>query len=240
MAGRLGGVDATTIDDRERWATTVVLADGESVFIRPMTVADAPALLAFHEAQPREALYLRFFSAKPTLSEKELAHFTDVDFHDRVALVMEDRGEFIAWASYERWTGRDDADVAFMVDQHHRGRGIATLLLEHLAAIARSNGINRFTAEVLYENKSMLRVFGRAGWPVKRHFDSGVTELEFSLNDTEQFIGSVEQREHRADSSAVARLLLPRTVAVIGASDTPHSAGQILWHNVSSGFAGAV
>ncbi len=232
-------MDASGSDDRQQWAAATVLADGDTAFIRPMTVDDAPALLAFHEAQPREDLYLRFFSAKPTLSPKELAHFTDVDFHDRVALVMEDRGEFIAWASYERFAGRDDADVAFMVDHRQRGRGIATLLLEHLAAIARSNGISRFTAEVLYENKAMLRVFGRAGWPIKRHFDSGVTELEFSLSDTEQFIGSVEQREHRADSSAVARLLLPRTVAVIGASDRPDTAGHELWRNVTSGFAGA-
>ncbi|MCU1502944.1 MAG: putative acetyltransferase [Ilumatobacteraceae bacterium] len=232
------GTDAA--DGRQRWAVAAVLADGDTAYIRPITRADAPALLAFHLAQPREALYLRFFSAKPTLSEQELVHFTDIDFRDRVALVMEVRGEFIAWASYERWAGRHDADVAFMVDHRQRGRGIATLLLEHLAAIARSNGINRFTAEVLYENKSMLRVFGRAGWPVKRHFDSGVTELEFSLNDTEQFIGSVEQREHRADSSAVARLLLPRTVAVIGASNTPDTAGHELWRNVSSSFGGAV
>ena len=84
----------------------------------------------------------------------------------------------------------------------------------------------------------MLRVFGRAGWPVKRHFDSGVTELEFALNDTEQFIGSVEQREHRADSSAMARLLLPRTIAVIGASDTPDTAGHELWRNVAGSFGG--
>ncbi|MEO5724232.1 MAG: GNAT family N-acetyltransferase [Ilumatobacteraceae bacterium] len=227
-------------DRRDEWSVAIVLADGDTAYIRPITVADAPLLLAFHEAQPREDLYLRFFSAKPTLSEKELRHFTDIDFHDRVALVMEYRGEFIAWASYERWPGRADADVAFMVDRLHRGRGIATLLLEHLAAIARSNGIARFTAEVLYENKAMTRVFVRAGWPVKRRFDSGVTELEFSLTDTEQFIDSVEQREHRADSSSVARLLLPRTVAVIGASDRKGTAGHELWHNVSQSFEGPV
>src|SRR4051812_24394268 len=101
-----------------------------------MTVDDAPQLLAFHERQPRENLYRRFFSPKPTLSAKELAHFTDIDFVDRVALVLEIRGQFSAWASYERWPGRDDADVAFLVDDQAQGKGIATLLLEHLAAIA--------------------------------------------------------------------------------------------------------
>ena len=220
---------------REQWATSVVLGDGETGYVRAMTTDDAPQLLAFHERQPRENLYRRFFSPKPTLSTKELAHFTDIDFVDRVALVLEIRGEFSAWASYERWPGRDDADVAFMVDDGHQGKGIATLLLEHLAAIARSNGIHRFTADVLADNRSMLRVFARAGWPIQRHFDSGVMELEFALLDTELFVDSVEDREHRADSRAVARLLLPRSIAVIGASDQAGSIGHELWHSVSSG-----
>ena len=203
-------------------------------------MADQQALLDLHHRQPREDLYFRYFSAKSTLSPKELAHFTDIDFHDRVALVMEDRGQFIAWSSYERWPGRDDADVAFLVDHDQHGRGIATLMLEHLAAIARDNGISRFTAEVLYENKPMLRVFARAGWPVKRHLDSGVTELEWALSDTEAFIDSVEQREHRADSSAVARLLLPRSIAVIGASDTVGTPGHELWRTTVERFNGPV
>jgi acyl-CoA synthetase (NDP forming)/GNAT superfamily N-acetyltransferase len=225
---------------RDEWAASVVLSDGETAYIRPITPDDAPLLLAFHERQPKENLYRRFFSPKPTLTDDELQHFTDVDFVDRVALVMEQHGEFIAWASYERWKGRDDADVAFMVDADQQAKGIATLLLEHLAAIARSNGISRFTADVLADNRPMLRVFSRAGWPVERHFDSGVTEVEFPLTDTEQFMDSVEAREQRADSHAVARLLLPRTIAVIGASDQEHSIGHELWKHATHGFAGRV
>ena len=227
-------------DGRSRWSTSIVLSDGDTAFVRPMTPEDAPLLLAFHERQPRENLYRRFLSPKPTLNDKELEHFTNVDFHDRVALVVEDRGEFIAWASYERWKARDDAEVAFMVDHEHQGRGIATLLLEHLAAIARSNGIERFTAEALSDNRQMLRVFSRAGWPVQRHYDSGLTELEFPLTETETFVDSVEGREHRADSRAAARILLPKSIAVIGASDEPGSVGHELWHNTSTGFDGPV
>ena len=163
-----------------------------------------------------------------------LEHFTNVDIVDRVALVVERYGELIAWASYERWAGRDDADAAFMVDDEHQGKGIATLLLEHLAAIARSNGINRFTAEVLADNRPMLAVFSRAGWPVERRFESGVVDLDFPLDDTEEFLDSVERREQRADSRAMARFLLPRTIAVVGASDEPGSIGDVLWRNVTA------
>jgi acyl-CoA synthetase (NDP forming)/RimJ/RimL family protein N-acetyltransferase len=227
-------------DGRDRWATSVVLGDGEVAYLRPITPEDAPTLLAFHERQPRENLYRRFFSAKPTLTARELVYFTTVDFKDRVALVLEHHGEFVAWASYERWQDRDDADVAFMVDDSIHGKGIATLMLEHLAVIARTNGIGKFTAEVLSDNRPMLRVFARAGWPVERHYDSGITELEWSLDDTEQFVGSVAEREQRADSRAMARLLLPRSIAVIGASDEPGSIGHELWQNVTSDFGGPV
>ncbi len=215
------------------WASSVVLGNGDTVFIRPLTPDDRPALAEFHQRQSAESIYRRFFSPKPSLSEKELLHFTDVDMIDRAALAVESHDEFIAWASYERWPGRNEAEAAFMVDDAHQGAGIATLLLEHLAAIARSNGIERFTAEVLGDNRSMLAVFAKAGWPLQRRFDSGVVDLDWELADTDEFLDSVERREQRADSRAVARILLPRAVAVIGASETPGSVGDAIWRNVA-------
>jgi acyl-CoA synthetase (NDP forming)/GNAT superfamily N-acetyltransferase len=214
------------------WAFSVVLASGDSVFIRPLTTDDKPALAEFHRQQSSESVYRRFFSPKPDLTEKELDHFTNIDMVDRAALLVESHDEFIAWASYERWPGRDEAEAAFMVDDRHHGEGIATLLLEHLAAIASSNGISRFTAEVLGDNRPMLAVFAKAGWPLQRRFDSGVVDLDWELTPTDEFLDSVERREQRADSRAVARILLPRAVAVIGASDRPGSVGQAVWRNV--------
>ena len=189
----------------ERWASHVVLGNGETVHVRPIRPDDAPALDAFHRRQSSDSIYRRYFSPKPVLTEAELEHFTNVDMVDRAALVVERHDELIAWASYERWAGRDDADAAFIVDDRHHGKGIATLLLEHLAALARSNGIDRFTAEVLADNRPMLAVFSRAGWPVERHFESGVVDLDFPLDETDEFLDSVERREQRADSRAMAR-----------------------------------
>jgi len=216
------------------WATTVVLGDGDAAYIRPLTPADRDDLLEFHLRQSKDSIYRRYFSAKPTLTRGELDHFTNVDMVDRAALAVYLRDEFIAWASYERWTGRNEAEAAFMVDDMHHGRGIATLLLEHLAAIARSNDIERFTAEVLADNRGMLAVFAKAGWPLQRRFESGVIDLDWDLATTEEFLDTVERREQRADSRAVARILLPRAVAVIGASDRPGTVGRLLWEHVRS------
>ena len=220
--------------DPSPWESTVVLGNGDVAVIRPLTPDDRQALAAFHRRQSKDSIYRRYFSPKPELSDRDLDHFTNIDMTDRVALAVESRGEFIAWSSYERWPGRSEAEAAFMVDDAHQGEGIATLMLEHLAAIARSNGIDRFTAEVLADNRPMLAVFAKAGWPLQRRFDSGVVDLDWELATTEEFLDSVERREQRADSRAVVRLLIPRAIAVIGASDRPGSVGAAIWHNVAA------
>ena len=228
--------DAPLLDQatRDAWTSTVVLGDGTSALIRPIEPSDAPALAAFHERQSAENRYRRYFSPKPTLNDRELEHFTNVDFVDRAALVAEQHGEFVGWASYERWHNRPDLEVAFQVDDHYQGRGIATLLLEHLAVIARHNGFSSFIASTMADNRGMLAVFAKAGWPIHRRFDSGMVDVDFSLDETAEYLDSVERREHRADVRAVGHLLLPSSIAVIGASDRPGSTGHTLWRHVAT------
>ena len=145
----------------DRWESDVVLADGGTVHVRPIRPDDAERLVAFHGRLAPESVYFRFFSPKPRLTDKEVEKFTTVDMDGRVALVALLHDDIVAVARYDRWPGRDEAEVAFTVADEHHGRGLATLLLEHLAAIAPTKGINRFTAEVLPDNRSMLGVFRR-------------------------------------------------------------------------------
>ena len=223
------------------WESDVVLSDGLTVHIRPIQPSDKDALIAFHARQARESLYYRYFSARSGLSETEAERFTNVDMVNRAGLVVEDGDQMIAWGSFDRWPGRDDADVAFLTDDAHHGRGIATLLLEHLASLATAVGITRFTAEVLGDNRAMLSVFTKAGWPVRRAFESGVVDLSWDLLETPAFLDTLERREQIGDSRAVARLLNPRAIAVIGASDRSGSVGWTVLRNVIKGaFPGAV
>lgn len=227
--------------DDSPWAADVVLADGGPVHVRPVRPSDAAQYDAFHQRQSPDSLYYRFFSARPKFTQRDLERLVTVDMVDRATLVALEGDTMIAVASYDRWPGRHDADVAFLVDDRHHGRGLATMLLEHLAAVARSNGIERFTAEVLANNRAMLSVFLKAGWPVQRAFDSGVVDLVFPLDPTPELLESVERREQLADARSLARLLFPRGVAVVGASDSPGSPGWALLRNaLGSGFPGAV
>lgn len=232
---------STVHDDDSPWVAEVVLADGGPVHVRPVRPDDLERYEAFHQRQSNDSIYYRFFSARPKFSRRELERLVTVDMVDRATLVVFDGEKMIAVANYDRWPGRDDADVAFLVDDDHHGRGVATMLLEHLASVARSNGIQRFTAEVLAENRAMLSVFLKAGWPVQRAFDSGVIDVVFPLDTTPTLIESIERREQLADARSLARLLFPRGVAVVGASDSPGSPGWALLRNLlASGFPGAV
>ena len=115
----------------------VVLADGGTAHIRPIRPDDADRLVGLHGRLSRESIYYRFFSPHPRLSEKEVAHFTTTDYVDRLALVLILGDEMIAVARYDRDPEHhDEAECAFTVDDAHQRRGIATLLLEHLASAA--------------------------------------------------------------------------------------------------------
>ena len=225
----------------EYWEADVVLRDGGPAHLRPIHPDDADAVQAFHMRQSQDSIYMRFFAFKARLSSKELKRFTEVDFKDRVAFVITIGGEIIGIGRYDRLEDPAEAEVAFNIADAHQGRGIGSILLEHLAAAAQENGIRRFSAEVLPENRKMLMVFSDAGYDVKRHFDDGVVSLEFNIGPTDKSRAVMESREHRAEARSVRDLLTPSSVAVIGASRKWGTVGhQLLEHIIEGGFTGPV
>ncbi len=217
------------------WEADVVAADGGTVHLRPIRPSDADALVAFHGALSQRTRYLRYFSAYPRIPERDLRRFTHVDHHDRVAFVAELGGEIIAVGRYERAAGTDEAEVAFVVADAHQGRGIGSVLLEHLAAAAREVGVRRFGAVVLAENSGMIRVFRDAGYETKRHMEHGEVTLEFDVAETETTGTVMREREQRAEARSIARLLHPRAVAVVGASNDEGKVGHALFANLLHG-----
>lgn len=229
------------------WEADVVLRDGGTARIRPITVDDAERLVSFYEQVSEESKYYRFFAPYPRLSAKDVHRFTHHDFVDRVGLAATVGGEFIATVRYDRIDaeGRpatgpaDEAEVAFLVQDAHQGRGVASALLEHIAAVARERGIRRFAAEVLPANTRMIKVFTDAGYTQKRSFEDGVVRLEFDLEPTDRSLAVQRAREQRAEARSVHRLLAPGSVAVVGVGRAPGGVGRsVLGHLRDAGFTG--
>jgi RimJ/RimL family protein N-acetyltransferase len=164
------------------------LRSGVSITIRAVRFADKDGIAsAFSQLDP-ESIYTRFFHAKVALSDQELKTATEIDFERVVALVAtvesEGRETIIGGGRYMAFdspAGRT-AEVAFLVEEDYQGQGIATRILNHLVRIAREKGVDRFEAEVLPGNTSMLAVFSRSGLPMKQSETEGVVHVTLSLN----------------------------------------------------------
>jgi acetyl coenzyme A synthetase (ADP forming)-like protein len=223
------------------WECDAILLDGGTVHVRPIGPNDGDRLLAFHAALSDDTVYRRFLSPKPTLTPAEVERFINVDHQSRVALVAELGDRLVGVARYDRAPGADSAEVAFVVSDELQGRGIGTVLLEHLASAARERGITRFVGETLAHNRQMLNVFRNAGFAERTRIEGGIVHVELLIEPTDRARAAAEAREHRAEAASVARVLTPSSVAVIGASRNPDTVGhQALRNLLAGGFAGPV
>ncbi|HIE21964.1 MAG TPA: GNAT family N-acetyltransferase, partial [Acidimicrobiia bacterium] len=218
----------------------VVLRDGGGARIRPIRPDDADGIIAFFERLGPQSRYFRFFRIKRSLEPDEVTHFTHLDYDDRMALVAEVGGEIVGVGRYDReGPGAEVAEVAFAVADDHQGRGLGTKLLELLTAYARSRGIEQFRAQVLAENRQMMRVFRNSGYELHRTIEDGVYTVDFPVEPSERTAAAEAERERRAVAASVLPLFFPRSVAVIGASNDADSIGGKLFANLlATGFTG--
>ena len=129
--------------------------------------------------------------------------------------------------------------MAFAVADELQGRGVATILLGHLASAARARDVHTFTAFVLPENHRMLQVFRDSGFPVSVHAEPGLLAIELPTSLTTEARTRFEDRDHVAAAAAVARVLEPTSVALIGASDRAGTIGSAITRNLlAGGFSG--
>jgi len=227
-----------------QYETDVLLKDGSTVRLRPVRPEDAAAVRSLLERLSPRSIYLRYHRPMPHISEEEVRRFTHIDYHDTFALAatlgQPPAERIIAIGLYSR-TGDDRAEVAFTVEDSHQGRGIATQLLDHLAAAARDHGIAVFEADVLSENRSMMDVFRDSGFPVESRIKYGTYHVAFPIQETEEALERAAEREAWAAAASVRAFFEPRSVAIIGASRQRGTIGAEIFHNVlRHGFTGVV
>ena len=224
-----------------------LLTDGTTVLIAPTRRRDRDAVRQMHAQMSPDNIYLRFFSISPAAADREAKRVTRPPDADHCALLAWLGDELVGVASYEPTGKPGVAEIAFAVTDHMHGRGVATLLLDHLVSNARLRGLREFTAETLADNVAMLRVFANAGLAAKRQMSDGVVETTFPLPSDEadqrlhSYLESVSMRERSADVASLRYLLEPSCIAVVGASRKPGRVGHAILKNVvAAGFAGRV
>jgi acetyl coenzyme A synthetase (ADP forming)-like protein len=225
-------------------ASRAVLRDGSVVQLRLSEFSDHAALVRFFHELSAESRRLRFFGiAEP--SDEIVTRFCDSRDPARnvtlLALRLAD-GDLkpIAVGSYFS-TGDATAEVAFAVDDRFHGKGLGTMLLERLAAIAGAHGFKRFEAMTLADNAAMLEVFHESGFEIRSKTDRGCVNVQLSIDPTGASVNAAERRDALATAASLRPLLEPKAVAVVGVSRTPGSIGRrVLRALVTAGFTGPI
>ena len=162
----------------------VELRDGSRALIRTIRPEDKRALVEGLEHLSDDSRYKRFMTLKERLTSSELRYLTEVDHHDHEALIAADPDTRapLGVARYVRSTEDPDvAEAAVAIVDHWQGRGLGRALLDRLAGRARAEGVSRFSATVLGENRKMIRLLEGAGPVEFVGSGSGVLEVELEL-----------------------------------------------------------
>ena len=220
----------TALSDTTAAVSYALLTDGTCVGIRPAGPGDRQAVHDFAAALGPDSLYHRFFGAPrdPGTLLADLVCKPDAGVAARpdsgALLAMRD-GAVVGVADWYRGTDPREAEVAFAVADALHGRGVATLLAEHLLDEADRAGVHRLTALTQGENRAMLDVFAALGLSARRTWEYGNVALAIDLDldaaARVALLDAAARRERIADEASLHRLLAPRSIAVIGDPDDP-------------------
>ncbi|HEU5288947.1 MAG TPA: GNAT family N-acetyltransferase, partial [Candidatus Limnocylindria bacterium] len=218
----------------------VVLRDGSLVLLRPVTPMDQDAIAQLLASLSPAARHNRFFSSSTDLAA-EARRAVDVDQRSRYALVAVGvDGRVIAHAAYFA-EDSGPAEVAWIVADDHKGRGLGTLMLAHLAERAEEVGVGPFVAYVLPDNREMIEVLRESGVPMRTTRSHDQLAFEFPTSLSSAARDRFDRREQVATAASIGALLAPRSIAVVGASRSRGTIGGEIFHNLlATGFAGPV
>jgi acyl-CoA synthetase (NDP forming)/GNAT superfamily N-acetyltransferase len=222
-------------------AVFALLIDGTQAQLRDVEAADREAVRHLHAGMSPENLYLRFFSLSRDIGGQIADRICRPPGPHHAAIGAWVAGELVGVASYETTGDEEVAEVGMVVADRMHGRGVGTLLLEHLASLARTQGVRAFYADTLAQNHAMQRLFADAGLSLRRHSADGVVEFTMPLTMDTRYLDAVAERERSADVKSLEHLLRPASIAVIGAGRRPGSIGSIILRNIlASAYAGPV
>jgi RimJ/RimL family protein N-acetyltransferase len=163
-----------------RFDRTLALSRGERLRLRPIRPDDESRLSELYDRLSRDTRYQRFFTVMRRLPPDWARFLANVDYDRRFALVIEDLGasaaSLVGVARYEP-AEPGVAEIAFVVQDHWQRKGLGTLLMVELFRAAAENGIGRFRAWVLAENRGMLELLARHADVLERRMEQGVVEL---------------------------------------------------------------
>lgn len=173
---------AHSLSQAELAEERVLLRDGSTVIIRPLVPGDEGAIADWFAGLEPETRYARFLGVVKRLDARTRSDLARVDHREHEAITaVAPNGTTVGIARYLRLPDGETAELAVAVADRWRGRGIASMLLERLVAVARGAGIRRLTALCLASNAPVIHVLSRLGPTQTGEPDAGLVELRIEV-----------------------------------------------------------
>ena len=171
----------------EKVACSHRFRDSLTVRFRAIKPSDEEEMRRLFYRFSDQAVYYRYFSPIKTMPHQKMQEYVNVDYRNTMSIVaiVDESGveKIIGEARYVKTQGEPFADTAFIVDEQYQGMGISTYLFNLLIRAAREEGIAGFKADVLENNRAMLKVYEKALYPVQTVLSGGVYKITIPFNE---------------------------------------------------------
>ena len=152
---------------------------------RPIKPSDEEEMRRLFYRFSDKAVYFRYFGHVTSMPHAKIQEYVNVDWGRTMSIVgvaeSEDQSLVIAEARYIRQDIRPLAEIVFVVDEAYQGLGIASFLLRLLMRVARQRGVEGFTADVLFSNQAMMKVFRKCAKSLKTKLQDGIYQVEIPI-----------------------------------------------------------
>lgn len=154
--------------------------------LRPLCPADERKLQEFFYSHNKETLMMRYNHHITQMTRENSCQLVSVNQQRDLALCFTENdhlGEFIqAVARYYYVEESNSCEVAFVIKESKRGKGMAKTLLTEMIKIAQQREISKMFACVRRDNIPMLKVFESRGF--KRNASLEMSEINLELDLT--------------------------------------------------------
>jgi acetyltransferase len=166
------------------FAKTWVLDDSTEILIRSIRPDDELLMAHFHATLSERSVYLRYFHMIPLdtrITHERLTRICVVDYHREIALVAEKDHEILAVGRLTKSNDANEAEFAVLISDKFQGHGLGTELVKTLLEIARVEGLDRVTADILGENRQMIEICRLSGFRLRHSMGEGVVKAELDM-----------------------------------------------------------
>ena len=171
----------------EHLETYKTTKNGLTLLLRPVKISDEPMLKEFFYDLSDESIYKRFFSIKQRMPHEQLQEYAVVDYSRDIVIVAvvetDEKETIVGVGQYEIYSDQIKADVAVMVKDEYQNKGVGSVIISYLSLLAKRQGLMSFTADVLFENKSMLHLLEKSGFDIVKRSEDGVHEMVINFKE---------------------------------------------------------